>query len=150
MAAYNNSSANRKKHYHLLIIGSSIIRDIQATRIEQYSLSLTWCIPGAKISDLPRTIFTIKEDYFIKISSYTRVGTTWVHWLLDRYSRIRNVHWCVLFVVSWSIESGNYGEFDALYWVCRCKLLLLFFTRIVKVCRKVPSMVPFVSKFLIQ
>ena len=66
MAAYNNNSANRKQHYHLLIIGSSIIRDIQAMRIEQYSPALTWCIPGARIEDLPRTIFEIKENYFIK------------------------------------------------------------------------------------
>ena len=44
----------------------------------------------------------------------------------DGYSRIRNVHRCLLLVIFWLIEFGNYGEFDAVYWVCRCKLLLLF------------------------
>ena len=84
----------------------------------------------AKIQDLPRTIFTIKEDYFIKISSYTRVETTWVHWSLDRYSRIRNVHRCLLLVMFRWLGSGNYGELDAAYWVCRCKLLSLFYLKL--------------------
>ena len=36
---------------------------------------------------------------------------------------------------------GNFGDFDVVCWVCRCRLLSFFFTRVIKVCRKVPSMV---------
>ena len=66
MRTYTNNSANSKGHIQLLVIGSSIIRDVQASRIEQNSPALTMCIPGARIEDLPRTIFDIKEHCFIK------------------------------------------------------------------------------------
>ena len=65
MRTYTNNSANSKGHIQLLVIGSSIVRDVQASRIEQNSPALTMCIPGARIEDLPRTIFDIKESSFI-------------------------------------------------------------------------------------
>ena len=66
MRTYTNNSANSKRHLQLLVIGSSIIKHIQANRIEQNSPALTICMPGAKIEHLPRKIFDIKRNHFIK------------------------------------------------------------------------------------
>ena len=65
MTTYTNKSTNSKGHIQLLIIGSSIIRDVQASRIEQNSPALTICMPGAKIEQLSREIFNIKRNQFI-------------------------------------------------------------------------------------
>ena len=65
MTTYTNKSTNSKGHIQLLIIGSSIIRDVQASRIEQNAPALTICMPGAKIEQLPRKIFDIKRNQFI-------------------------------------------------------------------------------------
>ena len=47
-----SSPAITKQDLKLLVIGSSIVRDIDASRIEKYSTAITECMPGARIEHI--------------------------------------------------------------------------------------------------
>ena len=60
-----------KPDLKLLVIGSSIIRGIDAEKIEKYSTAITECMPGAKIEHLMGKINSFKNTHTtLETSSY--------------------------------------------------------------------------------
>ena len=59
---------SEKTELDLLVIGSSIMRDVDASRIESRSTTkaLTICMPGARINDVRKKITNLHHDHVIK------------------------------------------------------------------------------------